>query len=266
MEKESRRIPPIAADYLNGISPRARAIEKRKKIIDWLYRWGFSSGPLLTQVGGAKQSVVGKLVKSELIIATRTEAGGITWGMPTHYYTLTEMGLNEATGFAMKLLRAPEVDDRYKVTQMLIRHNLIAQNATINALNSGTIIDYETERQSDNGDKSGQKRPDVIWFLPKGGKIGIEVELSPKWDRRLDEFVTGIAISLRPDENGLSRFDRVHIFTDSPSIIERYKSAMQPGENMQFWKKNSRQHWEVEKTHPVPKWLIERIDFSLIKE
>lgn len=269
-EKKIKRDVPLAADYLfdkekNKQSPHARGEQKRRACIDWLYRWGYSSGPVLTRVSGAQQAIAGKLVKAKLVVATRTEAGGVTKGTPAFYYTLTESGQEEAERLTEQLLRCPEVEDRYRVNQQQLRHYLMAQMATINALDSNTVVSYETERQIDEaGDKIGIKRPDVVWTLPAGKKIGIEVELSAKWDRKLDDFILGIARSLKINEVGLTRFERVTVVTDSPAIEKRYKAAMQPGQTMHIWKKNDRQHWTVEKSVQVPEWLIERVDFVLL--
>lgn len=113
-EAESKRTTPCAKDFLNGQSPHERARQKRKQCINWIYRWGVSSGPLLSQVAGVKQSVAGKMEKAGLIIGTKTEAGGITKGTPAIYYTLTRAGLEEAERHATELRRYPEID-RFRV-------------------------------------------------------------------------------------------------------------------------------------------------------
>jgi hypothetical protein len=216
-------------------------------------------------VSGAQQSVAGKLERAGLIVATRTEAGGITKGTPAFYYTLTQSGQEMAERFSEQLIRCPEVTDRYKVNQQQIRHSLVAQVATAKAIIAGTAIKYETERMFDaDGDQASVKRPDVVWTLPSEARIAVEVELSAKWDRRLDEFVHGIAVGLAGNEDRTARFDRFMIVTDSPAIIRRYSDAIQPGRDIQIWTKNARQQWCVDHIVPVPKWLIERVDFHLI--
>ena len=263
-DKEKRK-PPKASDYLDGKSPHARAEEKRRRCVDWLYRWGYSSGPVLARVAGAQQAIVGKLERAGLVVQTRTEAGGITRGTPAFFYTLSELGLQLAERLTDRLLRYPE-EDRYKVNQQQIRHYLLAQVATIDALDSGGVIDYATERQLDDAGIAGAKHPDVVWTLPGGGQIGIEVELSAKWDRRLDELVSAVERSLTANHPTPARFKRIAIVSDSPAILRRYREAMQPNAPLAIWKRNARQHWEVERTTVVPAWLIERVDFMLLED
>jgi hypothetical protein len=164
------------------------------------------------------------------------------------------------------LLRYPE-EDRYRVNQQQMRHYLLAQKATIAALAAGTIADFRTERQIDNeGDKAGIKRPDIVWLLPNGAQIAIEVELSAKWDRKLDEFIRGIATSLESEPAEPARFERVAIVTDSPAIHNRYKAAIQPGQPLTLWQKDKRAHWVIEKAIQMPTWLAEKVDFILMEE
>ena len=181
-------------------------------------------------------------------------------------YTLSETGQQEAERLAENLHRYPE-SDPYRINQQQIRHYLLAQQATINTLNRKAITDFMTERQLDSaGDKAGEKRPDVLWLLDGGTRIGVEIELSAKWDRRLDDFVIGIARSLQTkNPETPDKYQRFVIVTDSPAIQKRYKAAMQPGTDLNVWKKNSRAHWEVEKTIKVPAWLIDKVDFVLLE-
>jgi hypothetical protein len=256
----------LASSYLNGESPRARGEKKLRRCLDWLYRWGYSSGPVLTTVSQAKQAIAGKMVKAGLVVATRTEAGGVTRGTPAFYYTLTQSGLEEAERMTEQLVRYPEADDRYRVNQGQLRHYLLAQSATAIAINAGAIIKYQTERQIDGeGDKVGIKRPDVVWTYPSGKQMAVEVELSAKWERKLDDFVLAIYRCLEPGETGSSRFERVTVITDSPAIKTRYEEAVQPNKPIQIWEKNKRGHYAVTETILAPEWLVERVDFSVIE-
>jgi hypothetical protein len=262
-KSESKRWTPRARDYLNGQSPHLRASQKREKCLTWIYRWGFSSGSTLSRVAGVKQSVSGKMEKAGLIIGTKTEAGGITRGTPSMYYTLTETGQEEAERQAPELLRYREID-RYRVNQKTLRHDLMAQQATLGALQSGAAVGFLTERELGK-EQVGCKHPDVIWLLPGGGRIGIEVELSAKWERRLDEFVLAIYRSLREDGTPAA-FDRVAVVTDSRAIKERYRGAMSPGTRVAYWSQDSRGHWKIEGKIELPPWMIEKVDFVLIEE
>lgn len=154
-----------------------------------------------------------------------------------------------------------------------IRHYLLAQQSTWKALSlpsvrtAQTISDYETERMfEESGDKAGDKRPDVVWRPATGKEVGVEIELSAKWDRRLNEFVLGICRALQARGiDSPARYQRFVIVTDSPAIARRYETAMQPGADLPIWKKKNRAHWEIEKVVQVPSWLIEHVDFNLLE-
>ncbi len=265
-EAKSTRPTPRAKDYLGDQSPHERATQKRNNCTAWLYRWGVSSGPLLSRVAGVKQSVAGSMEKAGLIIGTRTEAGGITKGTPAIYYTLTRTGLEAAERHATELLRYPEID-RFRVNQKKLRHDFMAQSATIGVLQGGAATGFLTERQLDQSkEKFGLKRPDVVWLLPGGGRIGLEVELSAKWDRRLDEFILAIFQSLRDDRSMQATFDRVAVATDSRAIQERYRGAMSPGKKVARWTQDSRGHWKIVEEIALPSWLLEKVDFVLFEE
>lgn len=259
-ESKNEKRTPTAADYLGGESPHARGEKKRRRVLGWVYRWGYSSAEIIRQVAGQQaKGYASGLVKKGWLVETKTESG-----LPRYTYTLSESGQQEAERLADELHRYPEADP-YRINQQQIRHYLLAQQATVNALAAGTISDYRTERMFDEaGDKSGEKRPDVLWLLPTGQQIGVEIELSAKWDRRLNQFVLGIARALQHKTDKPAEYQRFAIVSDSPAIIRRYQAAMQPGVDLPIWKKNQRAHWEVEKVIQVPAWLIERVDFQLI--
>jgi hypothetical protein len=209
---------------------------------------------------------VGQLERAGLVVGTRTEAGGITRGTPSHYWTLTETGVGDAERFADALLRYPE-EDRYKVNQAQIRHYVLAQVATINARQAGAIVGYETERMTGEADVAGEKRPDVIWHLADGDSMAVEIELSAKWDRKLDEFVLAIVRALQSkDLQTPARFSRFAIVTDSKAILKRYQEAMTPGAKLTYWKKDGATgRWVTTGAVDVPAWLITKIDFMLLE-
>lgn len=251
-----------AALASSGKSPRKIGEESRLRVIDWIYKWGYSSSSciqaLLERTAGGYAK---KLACQGWLGATKTESG-----IPAHFFTLSKRGLQEAERHADFLLPYPEIDP-YRVNQQQIRHYLIAQMATINAHQNGVIAGFRTERMiSLDGDKPGEKRPDFVWQTASGHLIAGEIELSAKWDRRLDEFVLGIARALHVSNDRPARFHRFAIISDSKAIIDRYRTAMQPEVPLHIWKKNQRQHWAVEKSIVVPDWLITKVDFHLLDE
>lgn len=243
-----------------GKNPRQLGNEARQTVLEWIYRWGFTSSSIIQQLlNKTSGGYANKLVKQGWLASTRTASG-----MPTFIFTLTKLGLEEAERHATRLLRYHEIDP-YKINQQLIRHDLLAQQVTVNALRSQKIVGYQTERIfASSGDKSRVKKPDVTWLEGGNRPIGVEIELSAKWARDLDEFVLGIGSALQSNNNAPSLYSKFMIFSDSKAIIERYKGAMQPRQEVRWWKKDQRNHWIVEKTTVIPDWLIKQVDFLLL--
>jgi hypothetical protein len=92
------------------------------------------------------------------------------------------------------------------------------------------------------------------------------MELSGKWDRRLDEFVSGVITALSPATDGRpARFDRFIVITNSDAITKRYEAAFAKGAHVRLWRKNSRGVWEVSEVNEVPDWLRGKIEFRKIE-
>jgi len=245
--------------YLGDQTPLERSEVNRLIAIDWIHRFGFSSAQVLRECLNKKSSGWTSLaVKRGWIRSTRTMSG-----VPPVIFTLTESGLELAHHHASKLLPYVELDP-YRVVQPRIRHDLLVQRLTIAALREGAIAAVTTERELNEGDYPGHKRPDALWHLPDGRRLGIEVELSAKFGQRLDEFIVAMAAALDPDRPG-DRLDGFCVITDSEQICARYRQAMRPGQPLRHWKKNARRHWAIDDEGVVPDWLHDLVDFRLIK-
>lgn len=250
-----------AALIATGKNSRQLGDESRLKMLMWIYAWGYTAVFIVKLLlGRTTGGYLQKLARQDWLVATKTKSG-----VPPFYFTLSEIGLQEVERRSESLCKYIEADP-YRVDQPKIRHYLIAQIATINALNSKSIVSYETERMfGKEGDKLGVKRPDIAWLTSEGQRIGVEIELSAKWEKDLDFFVYGVMMALRKNENGVADYNRFFIISDAPAIIKRYKAAMQPGANLPMWKKNERGHWAIYKNINVPDWLITRVDFKLME-
>jgi hypothetical protein len=254
-QAKTAKKPPVAADYLQGESPRQRGLYKRRLVLDWVYRWGHSTAPIIRQVSGQQANGYPKrLTEKALLRATRTASG-----TPQYYFTLTESGLQEAERHAVVINSYPEIDC-YRVNQQQIRHYALAQQATINALDDELIEGYQTERQLGVADTAGKKRPDVVWLRSNGERWALEVELSSKWDRRLDQFVLEIYRALAQ-----RTYQKFYVVTDSAAIRARYEAAFQ-APSVDEWKKNDRGHWERTNTVPLPAWVQTRVGFLFIED
>jgi hypothetical protein len=253
-----KRVTTRAADYLNGESPRARGEAKKRRVLIWLLRWGYSSADIIRQVAGQnKNGYALSLVRASLLREVKT-VGRI----PTKLYVLTRDGLEIAIRHSDSALHYPEIDP-VKINQGQMGHYLKAQSVTINAIKQGKIADYKTERMFAEG-KAGEKRSDVIWVTKNLRNIGVEIELSGKWNRALDQFVYRLMNALSGKSNQAVQIYEAAIVTESESIRTRYKKAMEPGATINIWEKNpSRGTWETKKKLAVPDSLSKKVYFFL---
>ena len=261
-KRNPKSVPPKS--NLNGVSPDQRSDEKIARVLGWVYLHGFSTAEMIRQISRqAKRGYAKKLVTAGLLVATRTESGGIVRSAPDFYFTLSERGLQEAQRHSHVHLKYPELD-RWRVDQRKMRHNLIVQEVTWFHVDLALIAGYLTERMiHPEGDQSNVKRPDAVWIEDDDSKTAIEVELTGKWDRDLDEFILKIIRSLNVKSVRDGSYDRYFIVSDSQAILDRYKKAVQPGSALGIWAKSARNHWEKHRSGLVPDWLVNHVHFHL---
>lgn len=249
----------VLAERLAGKSPRARGMEKMHSALIWVYRWGWSTIAIVEQLSGnVSNGLAARLVKRGLLSRTRTESAGNVKGVPQWMLTLTELGQQEVERVIDEL--QPYELDPYKIRQDLLRHDAIAQAATVRNLNARVITGYLTERQMARQSKVGVKQPDILWLLPGGTRMAVEIELSGKWDRHLDQFVSSSLLGLSDQD----RFDQLAIVSDSPAIIRRYTTAFTPGAEFSIWKKDEQRRWHRTGVNTVPQWIEGKLVCQLI--
>ncbi|OIQ91968.1 hypothetical protein GALL_261040 [mine drainage metagenome] len=261
-ERAARLAAGRAKLAASGKTPRQRGKEKVRLALDWIYRWGYSSPTVIDILSGtARCGFPMKLVKHGLCTRTRTKSGGVLEGVPNFYLTLTDLGINEAERFRDTLLNY--VRDPYRVNQDQMRHDLIAQTATANLLMEGRITDFLADKELSDKKESERKVPDTVW-IHGSVRTAVEVELSAKWSRRLDEFVTRSVKSLLPGPNGEpARFDMISIVSDSDAILNRYQAAFSKDAILNYWERDEHDHWRINKeaAEPMPKMIEGKISW-----
>lgn len=231
-------------------SPRAVGAKKLALALDWIYRWGWASPTTIDLVAsdGKRSGLVARLVKRKFINSTRTESGGGAKGIPAYMLTLTQIGVEEVERTCEVLIQY-ELNP-YKIDQKKLRHDELAQKSTANSLKDCTISNFKTERELVAQSAAGVKQQDIIWITEAGIRIGIEIELSGKWDRKLDEFVLKCLLSIKN-----KKVDRVALVSDSKAILKRYEKAFKPGANLQIWRKNDHGFWNPSEINIIPEWI-----------
>lgn len=253
----------------SGKSPRQVGQERAKRALRWIYDWGWSSPAVIEALAsGNRNSLTSRLVRRGLVNKTRTESGGGHRDVPAYFLTLTREGIEEVERWLEEPAHLlPYEVDPYKVNQAVLRHDTIAQMATAQSLQRGFIHAYRTERQLARQSAAGVKQPDVLWLQriegsDNWGLLAIEIELSAKWDRQLDQFIHGCITSLVGDP---PRFHRILLITDSPAIKARYQAAMTPGSEYRLWEKDHRRYWVVADTAEVPNSIEGRFQCKLLE-
>ena len=250
----SKRRPPVAANYLDGQSPNQRSQEKRLRVLDWVYRWGWSSADIINTVSGqATKGYAAKLVQAGLLRETLTSSVHLK-----RFFTLSADGLAEIERNITRLLPYPEIRP-LRVRQEMIRHQMMAQRLTLEFMKYGPVDDFITERMyPDQEDKAGVKRPDMIWHCRDGQVIAVEVELTSKWGRQLDEFILKM-------NHSTSKYSAGYVvFTDSPAICKRYSAAMAEGAPVSTWEKDDRGYWRVCGIQEIEAAFASRVQVRLI--
>jgi hypothetical protein len=239
----------LAAAALGDKSSRQVGKEKDLSALLWVYVWGWSSPSVVDFYASPnRRGIATRLVKKGFLSEHVTNSGKIK-GNPDKILTLTPDGVAEVEAFLTEdqLLAYPSKI----IAWNHLRHDLLTQKYTAQALRNGTITGYLTPRQTAQKSDKNTKQHDVIWILKDNKKIGVEVELSAKWDRDLDDFVRKCISSA--SKNG--QVDAIGVLSHSPAIIERYRSALKIGASYQIWEKNTSGKWYVKQTRTVPEWF-----------
>lgn len=264
MTDETKARLAAARAAMGGVSPRARGEEKARLALDWIYRWGWSSPSTLDlATGGKRTGLAARLTRQKLIKSTRTESGGGVKGIPIHMLTLTSVGQDEAERLREDLVQYEL--DAFKIDQTKLRHDELSQRATADALQKGSIKSFKTPKELAAKSEKNVKQPDVLWIDSAGQRMGIEVELSAKWDRKLDQFVLSCLQSMSNNANPVNKVNTVALVSDSKAIIKRYKEAFTPGNKFGIWEKNERGFWTQTRTSEVPTWAEGKLIWLFIE-
>lgn len=243
-----------------GTSTRAVGRERLLSICHWTYRWGWSAPAVLDLFGGSRRGLSARAVKAGLMEETATASGGALEDVPKKLLTLTDAGI----AFVEKHIDEAsllEPEDALRINQANLRHDFLVQKATIKNLRFGKIIGYQTPKEIAEQSRKEEKIPDALWIMPDCRKLAIELELTAKFKRRLDDFVHGVVLALDGDP---PRFDGFVIASDSKAILSRYKAAFKPGQQVARWERDKQSHWRISGWEEVPEWVQAKITWLLL--
>lgn len=242
-----------------GLTPHRIGKEKAALALHWIYRWGWSSPSMLDAVAGTERgALAAKLVRKGLLVKERTPSGGSLADVPAYVLMLSEIGQSE-------VLR--EIDDDREIypyapryLPALLRHDYIAQRLTQKALQEQRIRRYKPDRLLRlDADGTSAKIPDVEWRGMQ--RIFVEVELSAKFVRELDEFIRKTLDQLHETPESITL-----IVSDSRGLMSRYAKHFAPGAKVGTWSRTNSGHWARTSEWQVPEWAAGRVRFMHIDD
>jgi hypothetical protein len=249
----------VAAKELG--SPAEIQRRNLQHILQWIYRWGFSSRELISDVlGRANKSHAQRLVKNGFLRPASIK------GYPT-YFVLTEKGLAEALRDAMTLHEYKELDP-YRVHLPNLHHDLLVQRQVLLAIQRGSYVNYQSPRMySYPSDDYLRKIPDAILIRHEDGelssgelRIALEIELTPKWNNKLDDFVFNVLEDIQAQ-----RTNGCLVVTDSRAILDRYREVFKPGTRIKIWERdNNGKAIDSGKSYVVPEWASKFVTFQKV--
>ena len=253
--------------------PRARGLERAHKVIEWIYRWGWSTPTVLEILVDSKRSgLANRLVKSGIFHRIPTPSGGIN-NTPSCLLTLTQKGLEKAVELTDREYEYET--DPHRISLKNVPHDEVAQRLAAVQLNDlPGIASYLTNKSLAAWNSNEVKIPDVMWKRSGFGLYAIEIELTPKFRHEFDRFVTMTAklISMK-DQAGKNVFAGGEIYFKSPTMLKRYSEAFAPGVKTPLWfkEKGKTGRWQKETNDDglvvfstMKKEISEHIKFFLI--
>lgn len=231
--------------------------------LNMIYDFTYSSSDIVNQIPQEETYNLSLTIDNYgLVKSTKTGCGSGFRNVPSKILTLTKEGVRVVESRRENLIKY-EINP-LKVRQDLLRHNHIVQSITIQLMNTGKIVKFETEREVAMLSTFEVKQPDVIWTMKNQQRIGVEVELTAKWGHEFDHQISSCVNSLRINEKGTSAVDGIIFYSDSPAIIKRYKQAYEPGKTYAKWEKNYHGKWVKEEEFIMPIWIKGKVICKLI--
>lgn len=250
---------------LAGRTTREVGREKDLEALRWVYRWGWSSPSIVDMVASpGRRGVCARLRRRGLLVAHPTPSGGGIKGVPAEVVLLTEDGVAEVEAELPEsaILPYPGSDGR-AVPWHQLRHDCLVQLWTARKLSSGTISGYSTPRElMGRPSAAAVKQPDAVWRLASGGlAVGVELELTAKKDRELNQAALAILQAVHPGSEAKAKgpYDAVAILSHSQALLDRYRRLLTPGATITRYERSPDRHYKPAGTVKVPDWARGRV-------
>ena len=261
---DNEKLMKARADALDGVSPRAKGRQKELTALRWVYRWDWTTPQVLDVVcHHLRGGMAKKLMAKGYLREEKTGTGGAK-GRPASIVALTQLG-RAVTEAEMK--SEDEMRDDYhgfrRVRWKQIEHDVLVQRTVARVLDAGHVVAYRTPQEIAERSEPGIKEPDTVLIYRSGKTLALELELTPKSSRKMDEFVYGVVQML--DNKTTPYYDFALIQLTSQAAMRRYKDRLKAGASMPSWKRDQRGRPYKSHTAKVPAWIDRRIIFEKVE-
>ena len=242
---------------LGSQSPRARGAEKEQRSLRWIYRWGWSTPSIIDEVADHSAGGYARRLASKGLVQIQETGSGGAKNHPARVVGLTRAGRAQVESSIENPNDLRDYHGLRRVRWQQLLHDAMVQSAVLRAIQSGRFSDYLTPHEIAEKQTLGRKEPDAVLTEKESGyTYAVELELSAKTGRRLDEFVHGLSVLLHPESGD---YDHAIIGTTSPAISARYRARFREGEKMPIWKRDERGRPYLAATDVMPAWIEKKI-------
>lgn len=141
-EQRKAQTAAAIASRKNLPPARERSLQNQLKVFDWIYKWGYSSSPIIQQLLEKKSSNFTTVAtRKNWLIKSATQSG-----MPNFYYTLSPPSLDTATTHSLENYEYPEIELSSKWGRKLDQFFMGIKSAFENGLYDGFFIYAESPK------------------------------------------------------------------------------------------------------------------------
>lgn len=257
---------------LQGRTTRQAGRDKDLAAARWVYRWGWSTPTIVDLIASpGRRGVAARLVKRGWLSSHPTPSAGGMKGVPAEILVLTQDGVSEVESDLSEsdLLPYPAKPDQ-TIPWHQLRHDCLVQLWTARRLAAKKIKSFSTPREILSQSLSGIKQPDAIWTIATPAKnlqVGVELELTAKKDRELDQTILALLKAVQPEIGSAlpGPLDAVVLLSHSQAILDRYRRVLAPGASLTIYERDSSRHWKSAGTTKVPDWTKGRFFFEKVE-
>lgn len=244
---------------LGDQTTRDRRNEKNMRAQRWVYLWGWSSPGITDSYAYPhRRGVTRRLINQGLLKEEITGAGGEKGGASS-VVALTPAGRANVEAEIEDPDDLLDYQGLRTLKMQQLRHDLLVQRAVARWMMEGSITSFQTPTEFAERSQPGTKHPDAL-IINSTGKHSIEMELTAKAPRRMDDFAWGVVRALDREE-----YDSVHVLSPSNAILNAYKRRFKPGEKVKVWGKDQQGRAVQKDQKEMPNWVWKRLMFSTVK-